>query len=185
MKRVLVACEFSQTVMREFFERGCDAFSCDLLPCEGPYPERHIHGNVLDVLFDDWDLVIAHPPCTYLSRAGFWRCNDDLERQVEVHRAVEFFKLFYGLDTRVCIENPVFSKRAGLPEPSIFVQPYEFGDPWSKGTYLWLKKLPPFLPTDICEPLYSYVVKYRSPHKRSVFSPGIAKAMAENWVDLL
>lgn len=185
MKRVLVACEFSQTVMREFYERGCDAFSCDLLDCRGPYPDRHIKGNCLDVLFDDWDLVIAHPPCTFLSRAGSWRCNGDLDRSIKMFQGAEFFKVFLSLDCRVCVENPIYDRRAGLPHHDLLVHPYDFGDPWTKATCLWLRRLPPFLPTDIVVPQYSFVQRYRDPLARSIFSPGIAKAMAEAWVDLL
>lgn len=185
MKRVLVACEFSQVVMREFYERGCDAFSCDVIDTIGPYPDRHLKCDVRDVLGWNWDLIIAHPPCTYLSNAGQFLMRRNPYRFFEMDFAREFFYMFYNLPGKVCIENPRPMRRAGLPDPTFIVQPFMFGDPWSKETYLWLKNLPPFLPTDIVNPEYSLCFRYHDSRRRSIFSPGIAKAMAENWIDLL
>ena len=182
--RVLVACEFSQTVMEAFLKKGCDAWSCDLEETIGLYPERHIMADAREViLYESWDLIIAHPPCTYLSNAGACRLKE-ANRSEKREAAREFFMFFYNLPGNVCIENPMPLGCANLPKQSFVVQPYEFGDPWSKRTYLWLKNLPPFLPTDIVKPEFSLCYKYKDAKRRSIFSPGIAKAMAEAWSEL-
>lgn len=182
--RVLVACEFSQTVMEAFLKKGCDSYSCDLEDTIGFYPERHIMADAREViLYESWDLIIAHPPCTYLANAGACRLKE-ANRTERRMAAREFFMFFYNLPGKVCIENPVPLGCANLPKQSMVVQPYEFGDPWSKKTYLWLKNLPPFLPTDIRRPEYSLCERYRDSRRRSIFSPGIAAAMADAWCDL-
>lgn len=182
--RVLVACEFSQIVTEAFLKKGCEAYSCDLEECIGFYPERHIMADAREViLYESWDLIIAHPPCTYLSNAGA-RYLKELGRKEKREIAREFFMFFYNLPGKVCIENPVPLGCADLPKQSFAVQPFEFGDPWSKRTYLWLKNLPPFLPTNIIRPEFSLCKRYHDAKRRSIFSPGIAEAMADAWYDL-
>lgn len=182
--KVLVACEFSQVVMSAFLKKGCDAWSCDLEDTIGLYPDRHIKADAKKIVFEyDWDLIIAHPPCTYLSNAGACRLNEP-GRDEKRAAARDFFMFFYNLPGKVCIENPVPLRCVNLPKHSFVVQPYEFGDPWSKRTYLWLKNLPPFLPTDIIKPEFSLCDRFHDSKRRSIFSPGIAKAMANAWFDL-
>lgn len=145
--KVLVACEESQRVCIAFRKRGHEAFSADIKDCSGGHPEWHIKGDCWDVIeHNSWDLIIAHPPCTYLARIG--SCNMvngrgeiiDSHRYEEMLKAREFFMRFYTLTgCRVCIENPVPMKRAGLPVHSQAIQPYEFGDPYTKKRYFGLK----------------------------------------------
>lgn len=215
----LVACEESQAVCKALLEMGHNAFSCDIQPCSGGRPDRHIQGDVLPLInghceFETmdgqehhidgkWDLIIAHPPCTYLSNAGarwLWtgqKLNE--ERYAKGLDAKEFFMKFWNADCpRICIENPVPSSVYNLPECTQFVQPYEYGHPYSKKTYLWLKGLPPLKPTEIIADHKPFVSsgsyskthdpKYKgasrrggSAKSRSKTFPGIAKAMAEQW----
>ena len=201
--RVLVACEESQAVCKAFRERGHEAYSCDLQPCSGGHPEWHIQGDVLDILDQNWDIVIAHPPCTYLSNAGArWlyaggKLNE--ERYKLGIKGKEFFLKFLNCGApRICIENPVPSSIYMLPPATQIIQPYQFGEPWSKKTCLWLKGLPPLEPTEIVEDHIPYCTsgsytrthdpKYRgftrkggAAKARSKTFPGIAKAMAEQW----
>jgi len=199
--RVLVACEYSGIVRDAFLARGHNAMSCDILPTESPGP--HYQGDVRDVLYEDWDMVIAHPPCTYLSKAGArWMypsagvvCSDRYDKAMQ---AREFFMLFLSLDTpKVAIENPTPLKVAELPLHSQAIQPYEFGEPYSKRTLLWLKGLPPLRPTDILDTYQTYLPsntggkkkgqKYNnrsiSQKEASRFFKGVAAAMAEQWSD--
>lgn len=217
---VLVACEESQAVCKEFRRLGHNAFSCDIIPCSGGHPEWHIMGDALKVLNgkclfgtqDDtiheiktkWDMIIAFPPCTYMSNAGACRMfpqkgQIDPERFEKAMQAKKFFMAFYNADCeRISIENPVPLSVVGLPEKTQFIQPYQFGHPYTKKTYLWLKGLPNLEPTDIVEPLGPYVCgnseiwkkqaakgtvygKEKSAKHRSKTFPGIAKAMAEQW----
>lgn len=217
---VLIACEESQTVCKAFRERGHRAFSCDLVPCSGGHPEWHIqwdalqliNGNCTFVTADThthtqagpWDLLIAHPPCTFLSNAGAVRLYPqagklDHDRYAEGMKAKEFFLLFLAADCdRICIENPIPSSVFDLPHCSQVIQPYEFGEPWSKKTFLWLKGLPPLEPTQRVKDWKPYVSCGTSANKgnkekagasraggdkkvRSTTFPGIAAAMAEQW----
>lgn len=204
--KILVACEESQTVCKAFRELGHEAYSCDLQECSGGHPEWHIQGDVLPLLNEKWDLIIAHPPCTYLSNAGarwLWaghKLNE--ERYAKGLGAKEFFMKFWDANCpRICIENPVPSSVYKLPDCSQFVQPYEYGHPWSKKTCLWLKGLPLLEPTEIVKdhkPFCSsgsysktHDPKYKgasrkggSAKSRSKTFPGIAKAMAEQWGSL-
>lgn len=193
--RVLVACEFSGTVRDAFLAKGHDAWSCDLLPTEKPGP--HVQGDVLQLLGRErFDLMIAHPPCTYLSRAGarWWK---DEGRKVKADQAAEFVFALRDADVpRIAIENPIGQLNRRWRYPDQTIEPHLFGHPYSKATCLWLKNLPPLLYT-IAEPNHEPLVACnRSARKRRglplrgkvsggkeasrTFS-GIAKAMAEQW----
>lgn len=195
--RVLVACEESQRVCIAFREKGHDAFSCDIKDCSGGHPEWHIKGDVIEHLKTVepfyYDLIIAHPPCTYLSVAG--ACNffnkstgerneQRFAKQVE---AREFFMFFYNFNgcKRICIENPRAMKSAALPPYSQVIQPYDFGDNYSKQTLLWLKGLPCLMPECIVRnrrsAAPSWVGTHRTAEERSKTFNGIAKAMAQQW----
>jgi len=195
--RVLIACEYSGTVRDAFIAQGHDAMSCDILATERPGP--HHEGDVREVLADDWDLIIAHPPCTYLCNSGVrWLYTED-GRWEKLDEAAAFFRLFLDADCpRVCIENPVMHKHAleriGGRRFDQSIQPYEFGHPESKRTCLWLRGLPALRPTDILEVPASghwenqtaggYNKLGPSPDRwkiRSATYQGIADAMADQW----
>lgn len=204
---VLVACEESQEVCKAFRARGHEAYSCDIQECSGGHPEWHIKADAIEILFSrKWDLVIAHPPCTYLSNAGACRLYPkageiDKDRYIKGLKGKEFFMAFgwYGKNGgRIAIENPIPSKVFELPEKSQVIQPYEYGDPYTKKTYLWLFNLPKLQSTNIVEERRPYVCgnaeiwkkqaangvvygKEKSAKHRSKTFPGIAKAMAEQW----
>jgi len=193
--RVLVACEYSGTVRDAFTAKGHYAMSCDILPTESEGP--HYQGDVMDVLNDGWDLMVAHPPCTYLSNAGsrwlFAGGQLNEERYSKGLEAKEFFlKLLNAPIPKICVENPVAARIYNLPERSQVVQPYEFGHPYSKKTYLWLKNLPPIEKTQVLTEYNpfcgsntrKYPNKRSIAHKakeRSLFWTGIAQAMADQW----
>ena len=203
--RVLIACEESQEVCKAFRAKGHEAYSCDIQQCGGGHPEWHIRVDALELLKIRWDLIIAHPPCTYITSAGATRMFNkqheviDLEREKKMFEAVAFFKRFLEADCeRIAVENPAPMHHAGLPPYSQIIEPYMFGDPWKKRTCLWLKNLPPLQPTDVVEPLACWVHSYggttcrtklhtpgivgkRSAKERSKTFPGIARAMAEQW----
>lgn len=219
---VLVACEESQRVCLSFRELGHNAFSCDIQDCSGGKPEFHIKGNVLDYLNVDytqdpdngipfftcdgkfhcvakWDMLIAFPPCTYFSRINFLNYyRNGVFNEKRFNDAKPFIELFLSIWNadceRICIENPVPFKLFNdiLPNYSMTLQPYEFGEPYSKKTCLWLKGLPPLVPT--CKVLSHkpYVVlngnlingkfdiKEQSKFRSKTF-PAIARAMALQW----
>jgi site-specific DNA-cytosine methylase len=204
MKRVLVACEYSGIVRDAFKEEGYYAISCDLLPTEKP--GEHYQGDVREILNEGWDLMIAHPPCTYLSNAGIGWFNEEKygdkarERKRKRLEAFEFIKLLWNAPIpRICIENPVGFLNNNWQKPTQVIQPYQFGDADSKRTCLWLKNLPSLTPTKIITPIiYSYYKSgkrkgkpiYRTDYirnqkERSRFFEGIAKAMANQWGELL
>lgn len=200
--KVLVACEYSGIVRDAFFKKGHDAWSCDILPTESK--GNHIQGDVLEHLDKGWDLMIAHPPCTYLSNAGSrWLFKNKILNQERYKKGLEakafFLNLLEANIPKICIENPTPIKIFNLPKNSTYVQPFEFGHPYSKKTLLWLKNLPPLIATNI-------VVKYqtflpsntglgkRKGHKYNIkkipkdynkehskFWTGIAEAMADQW----
>lgn len=153
--KVLVACEESQAVTKAFRERGHEAFSCDILPCSGGHPEWHIQGDVTKVLNDGWDLMIAHPPCTYLAVSGArWLYNKDgsknEERWKNQSEALEFVRLLLDAPIpRIALENPVSVISTQIRKPDQIVQPYEYGDQASKTTCLWLKNLPLLVSTKL------------------------------------
>lgn len=192
---VLVACEESQRVTIEFRNLGHLAYSCDLKPCSGGYPEWHIKDDCLKIINDfNWDLIIAHPPCTYLTVAG--ACNlvdssgniiDQLRYDLMLQARDFFLKIYNSSCSRICIENPRPMKRANLPMWSQVIQPYDFGDNFSKQTCLWLKGLPYLFPNCIeynrrsPANVSSWCSLHRSAAVRSKTFPGIAKAMAQQW----
>lgn len=150
--KILVACEFSGVVRDAFAARGHDAWSCDLLPTERP--GQHIQGDVLDILGDGWDMMIAHPPCTHLAVSGaryFAEKRADGRQQA----AVDFFmRLVNAPIERVAVENPVCIMSTLYRKPDQIIQPYQFGHPESKKTCLWLRGLPMLTPTKMCEPTW-------------------------------
>lgn len=222
--KVLIACEESQRVCMAFRERGHEAYSCDIIEPSGGHPEWHILGDALrilspsktwgDIVFDTmdgvehsvkkWDLIIAHPPCTYLSNAGACRLYPkkgqlNQERYWQGLKAKKFFMEFYNADCEhIAIENPIPSKVFQMPPYNQIIQPYEFGHPYTKKTCLWLKGLPNLIPTNIVKPKGGWVCgnsviwkrqaaqgevvgKEKSAKHRSKTFEGIARAMAEQW----
>jgi len=137
--RVLVACEESQVVCIAFRNKGHEAYSCDLIPCSGGHPEWHIQDDVLKHLNDDWDMMIGHPPCTYLSFAANRSWNDP----GRIYKRLEALKFFADLweapIPSICLENPKSCASPVISKYSQVVQPYYFGDPFLKTTWLWLK----------------------------------------------
>ena len=210
--KVLIACEESQTVCKAFRDRGFEAYSCDIQEPSGNHPEWHILGDALKAIkaekivtmdgkthyIGKWDLIIAHPPCTYLSNAGarFLYPNGKLneERLAKGMDAKDFFMHFYNANCgRIAIENPIPSKVYCLPSYTQTIQPWMFGHPVQKKTCLWLKGLPKLQPTNIVEERQSTKIpgnwfnrggKERQKNRAKTF-PGIAEAMAEQWGCLL
>lgn len=190
--RILVACEFSGVVRDAFRARGFDAWSCDLLPCESD-PRWHIQGDVLSLLgATSWDLMIAHPPCTYLCNSGVrWLYGGkgtvrDEARWLDMELAAGFFRqLLKAKVPRKAIENPIPHRHAALPRYSQVVQPNWFGHPESKATCLWLENLPPLVPTQKVDGRRGRV-HLESPgpdrwKRRSRTLTGIGDAMADQW----
>ena len=216
--KVLVACEESQAVTIELRKLGHEAYSCDIIECSGGHPEWHIQEDVLPLLnghcsfhtmdgkphalIQRWDMIIAFPPCTYLTNAGarhLWKggvLNE--ERYAKGLEGKKFFMEFFNADCpRIAVENPTPSKIYELPKHSQVIQPYQFGHPFTKRTQLWLKGLPTLQSTDLVEPERtwcpsgSYSGKHNDKHRgmftkdrarnRSKTFPGIAKARAEQW----
>lgn len=209
--RVLVACEESQAVCIAFREQGHEAYSCDIQPCSGGHPEWHIQDDAIVLISEGgWDLIIAHPPCTYLTAAGAIRLYKadhtiaDQERLEKGRQAARFFRFIWeSACARIAIENPVPMSVFGLPRYSQIIEPYMFGDPWRKRTCLWLKNLPPLVAMMEApvEPRGLWVgstskrrdptIKQRyelhsnrDPKRRSKTFPGIARAMAIQWGSL-
>lgn len=215
---VFVACEESQAVTIAMRDLGHNAFSCDVQECSGGHPEWHILGDALPYINGNcrfqtmngqwheiegtWDLLIAHPPCTYLTNASAvrMRVKGEIqpERYAKAMEAKEFFMAFYNTDCpRIAVENPVPLKLVELPPYTQAIQPYEHGHPYSKRTCLWLKNLPALQPSCVMDKHEPYVNggckdahgnyrrfqgrKERDPKNRSKTFPGIAKAMAEQW----
>ena len=142
--KVLIACESSGTVRSAFRAKGHDAYSCDLLPADDGSP-FHFVGNALQIIDNRWDLIIAHPPCTFLCSSGLWRNNYDPTRQAKTDEAVEFFLAFTKLTCPWCIENPVGCMGRLYRKADQYVQPYEYGHDASKRTGFWLNKLKPLI----------------------------------------
>lgn len=202
--KILVACEESQAVTIEFRKLGHEAYSCDLYECSGGHPEWHIQGDVLPLLKKQWDMIIAFPPCTYLTVTGNRWFNIErygekaIQRHKDREEAIKFFMEFVNADCpKIAIENPVGAMSTAYKKPTQIIQPYQFGDAERKTTCLWLKGLPNLIPTDIVEPkLYTYKdgrtdgmwhvktiglpAEERSRLRSKTF-PGIAQAMAAQW----
>ena len=190
MIRVLVACEFSGIVRRAFRRRGFDAWSCDLLPSEDASP-YHLCCDVRNILKDDWDLMIAHPPCTYLANSGVRWLHERPNRWEELEKAVRFFLVLLNAPIRfIAIENPIPHRyaieRIGKKYDQI-IQPWQFGEPYSKATCFWLKNLPKLRPTRIIPKRCVKQQVLREPpspnrwKNRSRTFVGIAEAMADQW----
>lgn len=219
--KVLVACEESQTVCKAFCKRGHEAYSCDIMECSGGHNEWHIMQDVIPLLNGNcefetvdgtrhkiegkWDLIIAHPPCTYLCMSSQKHCNVEVYGQKAVERiakrdeAVEFFMQFVNADcNKIAIENPVGVMTRYYRKADQYIQPLQFGHPTTKRTGLWLKNLPKLTPTKIVEQEFhisgtgrkwdkwfwnSSVIQDRAERSRfrSKTFEGIAEAMAEQW----
>ena len=206
--KILVACEESQAVCKAFREKGHEAYSCDIIMCSGGHPEWHIWADVLPILNGGefrtcdgvlhnvvkWDMIIAFPPCTYLSKAG--ACNLIKNGQIDNDRlelgknASAFFMAIYNADCdKIVIENPVPMTIFNLPQESQVIQPYYFGVPVSKKTYLWLKGVPYLCPTNVIKPIYTFNNfplfknsngKYKQRNRSKTFKE-VAEAMALSW----
>jgi site-specific DNA-cytosine methylase len=178
---VLIACEFSGIVRDAFTRAGHCAVSCDLLPSEAP--GLHIKGDVLDALGHDWDLMIAHPPCTHLAVSGARWFKDKQQEQVQ---ALDFVRALMDAPIpRICIENPVSIISSRIRRPDQIIQPWQFGHGETKRTCLWLKGLPRLQPTDIVDGREARIHKMPpGPNRwkeRSKTYQGIADAMAKQW----
>lgn len=193
--KVLVACEESQRVTIEFRKLGIEAYSCDVLNCSGGYPEWHIKGDAIKEAYSGkYDMMIAHPPCTYLSNVAaphlFPKGILNQDRYEKGLVAKDFFmKLLNAPIEKICIENPVQSKIFNIPKYNQVIEPYYFGDPFKKKTCLWLKNLPPLESTDIINKPQSTKIagnwynkggKDRQKNRSKTFK-GIAKAIATQW----
>ena len=203
--RILVACEESQRVCVAFREKGHEAYSCDLIPCSGDHPEWHIQADALELLKIKWDMILAFPPCTYLTITGNRLFNVErygdkaVERAKLREEAAEFFMKFVNADCpKIAIENPIGYMSTFYRKADQVIQPYQFGHPARKSTCLWLKGLPPLKPTNIVEPELVYyksngkadnpwhvetldLPKEERAKARSKTYPGIAQAMADQW----
>lgn len=189
--KVLIACEYSGVVRDAFIAKGHDAWSCDLLPTASPGP--HIQGDVLNILNDGWDLMIAHPPCTHLAISGArWFKNKEKEQK----EALEFVKILLEAPiSKIALENPISIISSKIRQPDQIVHPWMFGHEISKSTCLWLKNLPLLVPTNIVGKGKKHITKsgksipewYNLPEtkdrwkKRSKTFEGFAKAMADQW----
>lgn len=181
---VLVACEFSGAVRDAFRERGHDAWSCDIVPSEVDGP--HIQRDVRDVLDWGWDMMIAHPPCTYLATSGARWFRGREREQAEALAFV--LTLMAAPIPRHCIENPMSVISTRIRRKDQVIHPYQFGHPITKTTWLWLKNLPPLRPTNVVQPLRLFNNAFPEspdrPRERSRTFKGIAQAMAEQWGNL-
>jgi hypothetical protein len=193
--RVLVGCEYTGAVRDAFIRAGHDAISCDLLPTESPGP--HDQGNVLDIIRDDWDLAIFHPPCTYLTLAGVrWLYTDQTRWQDLIDGAVFFRTLLNARVPRIAVENPIphgWATKIIGRGPTQVIQPWMFGHPERKATALWLKGVSPLEPTRDVEAemlqlpeAEQHRIHHLPPSEerwklRSATYPGIAAAMADQW----
>jgi len=195
---VLIACEESQVVTKEMRALGIEAYSCDIKPCSGGHPEWHIQGDVTPLLKQDWDMIIAFPPCTHLACSGA-RWFEEKRKDGRQQQAIEFFMLFVNAKSeRIAIENPVGIMSTVWRKPDQYIQPYQFGDPYMKTTCLWLKNLPPLVPTNVVDKgkqiklpggkvvskwlvdTYNLSKKVRGEVRSKTFS-GVGKAMASQW----
>jgi hypothetical protein len=200
--KILIACEESQVVTKAFRDLGFEAYSCDLQNCSGGHPEWHIQGDAISEAHSGkYDLMIAHPPCTFMSNAGACRMyptkgNIDNDRLAKAMKAKEFFmKMLNAPIKHIAIENPLPLSIVGLPTANQVIQPYQFGDPFSKKTLLWLKNLPILNHTNVLSEWKPFIASGTSRNagktkgekfahgskQRSKTFDGIAKAMAEQW----
>lgn len=183
--KILIACEESQIVTKAFRDNGHEAYSCYILPTSGEHPEWHIQGNVLPRLKQQWDMVIAFPPCTHLASSGA-RWFKEKRADGRQQEAIKFFLKFTTPNAkRWAIENPIGIMSTEFRKPTQIIQPWEFGHGETKATCLWLNGLPPLVPTDIVEGREQRIWKMGpSPDRaklRSKTFSGIAKGMADQW----
>jgi hypothetical protein len=194
--KILVACEYSGRVREAFRKKGHDAWSCDILTCDDN-SLFHIQDDVLKHLDEGWDMMIAHPPCTYLANSGVQHLHKDPTRWAKMEEAREFFLKFINADIpKIAVENPIPHGYAKMPKYSQIVQPYYFGEEAQKKTCLWLKNLPLLVPTNIVGKGEQYIGKNGKPNGskwyqlppgkdrwkyRSTTFQSIANAMAEQW----
>jgi hypothetical protein len=194
--RVLIACEESQSVTKEFRKLGHEAYSCDILDCSGGHPEWHLQQDVTELLRQDWDMIIAFPPCTYLTvSANKWYKDQPkrqsgalvgAERRAARKEAVEFFMMFASANCeKIVIENPIGIVSTFYRKPDQIIQPWQYGHGETKATCLWLKGLPLLKSTNIVEGreqrLHCLSPGPDRAKLRSKTFSGIAKAMAQQW----
>lgn len=212
--KILVACEESQAITKEFRALGHEAYSCDILPCSGGHPEWHLEGDVFGFIDQGWDLMVAHPPCTYLSVSGARHLynkdgSKNLDRYKNQREALDFVQKLMDCDIpRIAIENPVSVISSQIRKPDQIVQPWMFGDSASKTTCLWLKNLPKLVATNVVGKgefkewidkksgkmkrqatwYYDALINAKSPEERrslrSKTFKGIAQAIASQWGNL-
>ena len=212
--KILVACEESQAITKEFRALGHEAYSCDILPCSGGHSEWHLQGDVFNFINNGWDLMVAHPPCTYLSVSGARHLynkdgSKNIERYKNQREALDFVQKLMDCDIpRIAIENPVSVISSQIRKPDQIVQPWMFGDAASKTTCLWLKNLPKLVATNVVDKgefkewidkksgkmkrqatwYYDALINAKSPEdRRSLRSKtfkGIAQAIASQWGNL-
>lgn len=218
---ILIACEESQTICNKLIAKHFNAYSCDIIPCSGNHPERHILGDAIKTIYDKkgttetgkkievekWDIIIAHPPCTYLTVTGNRWFNIEkygdkaIKRIEERKKAIEFFMLIARADCeKIAIENPVGIMSTQWRKPDQIIQPYFFGEPYEKKTCLWLKNLPLLKATNMVEPLprtkfasgktmatwYAELFKLPAEERsriRSKTFDGIAEAIVTQWIE--
>jgi hypothetical protein len=188
--KVLIACEYSGVVRDAFIAQGHDAISCDLLPTDALGP--HYQGDVRDIIADGFDLMVAHPPCTHLAVSGARWFKD---KQIEQAEALDFVRLLLSAPIdKIALENPISIISSRIRKPSQIIQPWQFGQPESKSTCLWLKNLPKLIPTDILPLPASGRWSNQTPSGQNKLGPspdrwkersktyqGIAEAMAQQW----
>lgn len=207
--KVLVACEESQAVCNRLRAMGVEAFSCDLLPCSGGHPEWHLQQDVLPLLREPWDMVIGFPPCTFLTVTGNRWFNVSrygqkaIDRFKDQEKGIALFLAVLNANAPfVAVENPVGVMSSVCRKPDQIIQPWMFGDPFEKKTCLWLKGLPPLVPTDVVtvppRKVYKsgktmaswYADMFALPQEersilRSKTFPGVADAMCSQWVSFV
>ena len=183
--KILVACEESQAVTIELRRLGHETYSCDIEPCSGGHPEWHLQVDALELLKMKWDMILAFPPCTHLAVSGA-RYFEQKRKDGRQQAAIDFFMRFANSDCpRIAIENPVGIMSTVWRKPDQIIQPWQFGHGETKKTCLWLKGLPPLIPTEIVEGREQRIWKMppsedRAKNRAKTF-PGIARAMAEQW----
>lgn len=205
MKKVLIACEESQAVTKEMRSLGIEAYSCDIIPCSGGHPEWHLQGDVEPLLKEDWDMIIAFPPCTYLTVTGnrWFNVEKYGDKAIQRHKnrkeAIRFFMSIANAKCeKIAIENPVGIMSTEWRKPDCIVHPYHFGDPVEKKTCFWLKNLEPLKPTNVVNPPKRvrfksgrtmspwFAESWKLPKSemskfRSKTFPGVAKAISSQW----
>jgi hypothetical protein len=182
--RILLACEESQRVCIEFREKGHEAYSCDIEPCSGGHPEWHLQQDVLPLLKEKWDMVVAFPPCTDLAASGA-RWFDEKRKDGRQQKSIEFFMAFTRLSCPFAIENPIGIMSTRYRKPDQIIQPWQFGHGETKATCLWLKELPKLEPTNIVsgreQRIWEMPPSLERAKQRSKTFEGIARAMASQW----